>query len=231
MTFLEETVLGRADTTTCEDPAVKTGSELLYSFHKLLLSHPNPADVLELAYALEDCCNNQLGILKGTEKQGKSSPSPRMLMELNLERSTWQLLHALYSDRVTEGQDEEMVTELLPAGQSDKEIAEELFIKDSIVRQAQIVVDWLEKNALSNLESFPTKVNYFTDSVTWENTLHDIRNGINREHLVTEVDPDAPTRQNKHLSELDAKDEQSLLKHLFACIRAGQLSQVTSLAH
>ena len=51
----------------------------------------------------------------------------------------------------------------------------------------QIVVDWLEKNALSNLESFPTKVNYFTDSVTWENTLHDIRNGINREHLVTEA--------------------------------------------
>ena len=78
MTFLEETVLGQADTTTCEDPAVKSewrhvtcaasdyrlrtfylcfyaaGSELLYSFHKLLSSHPNPADVLELAYALED---------------------------------------------------------------------------------------------------------------------------------------------------------------------------------
>ena len=48
-------------------------------------------------------------------------------------------------------------------------------------------MDWLEKNAFSNLESFPTKVNYFADSVTWENTLHDIRNGINREHLVTEV--------------------------------------------
>ena len=38
-------------------------------------------------------------------------------MELNLERSTWQLLHALYSDRVTEGQEEEMVTELLVCGE------------------------------------------------------------------------------------------------------------------
>ena len=39
-------------------------------------------------------------------------------------------------------------------------------------------------------------------------------------------DPDAPTRQGRHLSELDAKDELSLVKHLFACIRAGQLSKV-----
>ena len=43
---------------------------------------------------------------------------------------------------------------------------------------------------------------------------------------VLKQDPDAPTRQNKHLSELDAKDEQSLMKHLFVCIRAGQLSRV-----
>ena len=111
-----------------------------------------------------------------------------------------------------------------PAGQSDKEIVDEYFIKDSSVRQAQVwqsvvatctlyvslipilqrclgmrlcrsvfmfslqlVVDWLERNALSNLESFPAKVNYFADSVTWENTLLDIQSGINQGHLVTEV--------------------------------------------
>lgn len=45
--------------------------------------------------------------------------------------------------------------------------------------------------------------------------------------LTLKQDPDAPTRQNKHLSELDAKDEQSLMKHLFVCIRAGQLSRVS----
>ena len=123
------------------------------------------------------------------------------------------------------------------------------------------MVDWLEGNALSNLESYPVKVNYFADSVTWENTLHDIEHGIGRGHIVTEMvsgrggggggalissvvmtsllfhpslpplppsfqDPDAPVRQHRHLSELDAKDELSLSKHLFACIRAGQLSKV-----
>lgn len=33
--------------------------------------------------------------------------------------------------------------------------------------------------------------------------MHDIQQGIGRGHIVTEVDPDAPVRQNKHLSELD----------------------------
>lgn len=40
-------------------------------------------------------------------------------------------------------------------------------------------------------------------------------------------DPDAPARQRKHLSELDEKDEQSLTRHLFAYIRAGQVAKVS----
>ena len=39
-------------------------------------------------------------------------------------------------------------------------------------------------------------------------------------------DPDAPTREGKHLAELDEKDEQSLVRHLFTCVRAGQLAKV-----
>ena len=42
-------------------------------------------------------------------------------------------------------------------------------------------------------------------------------------------DPDAPTRQQRRLSELDASDERSLNKHLFTCIRAGQLDKVHTL--
>ena len=33
--------------------------------------------------------------------------------------------------------------------------------------------------------------------------MHDIQQGLNKGHIVTEVDPDAPVRQNKNLSELD----------------------------
>ena len=36
-----------------------------------------------------------------------------------------------------------------------------------------------------------------------ENTVHDLRQRLNNGYIVTEVDPDAPTRQKKHLSDLD----------------------------
>ncbi len=51
----------------------------------------------------------------------------------------------------------------------------------------KLVVDWLEKNALTNLERYPVKVNYFTDSVKWENTLHDIEHGIGKGYIITEM--------------------------------------------
>lgn len=42
-------------------------------------------------------------------------------------------------------------------------------------------------------------------------------------------DPDAPSRQGRNLADLDAKDEESLVKHLFACVRAGQLARAQEL--
>lgn len=41
-------------------------------------------------------------------------------------------------------------------------------------------------------------------------------------------DPDAPTRQHRKLSELDARDEKALHKHVFTCLRAGQLEKVST---
>ena len=144
------------------------------------------------------------------------------------------------------------------------------------------MVDWLEKNAKSNLKRYPEKINYFADVVTWENTLHSLQHGRNDGSMVTEMvrlfgqhgikttkicplyatglktilsflklvskeliyclfvclfifkflifiyllfflqDPDAPARQGRNLVNMDARDEQSLIKHLFACVRAGE---------
>ncbi len=39
--------------------------------------------------------------------------------------------------------------------------------------------------------------------VARENTIHDIQQVINKNTIVTEVDPDAPLCQNRKLSELD----------------------------
>ena len=54
-------------------------------------------------------------------------------------------------------------------------------------------MDWLEKNARSNLSHFPEKIHYYADEVTWENTFHKLQytrdlQEIHKEgHLVTEM--------------------------------------------
>ena len=65
-----------------------------------------------------------------------------------------------------------------------------------------------------------------------ENTLHDLQHQGNRvgswtQQIITELDPDAPLRQQKQLSDLDAEDEGRLIKYLFAHIRAGKLEEVS----
>ena len=45
----------------------------------------------------------------------------------------------------------------------------------------------MERNAQSNLEKYPVKVNYFADNVNWENTLHCLRNKIDTGRIVTEM--------------------------------------------
>ena len=100
-----------------------------------------------------------------------------------------------------------------------------------------------------------------------ESTLHDLQLELNKGRIVTELDPDAPSRQKKRLSEFDEvkcvlsppcfhslplsltlsfshslslsalsfsiicfvqKDEASLSKHLFECVRAGDINKVSS---
>ena len=56
-----------------------------------------------------------------------------------------------------------------------------------------MVVDWLEKNSVSRLDKYPTKVNYFADSVCWENTLYSIERRDHPEGIVTEMVMSIPT--------------------------------------
>lgn len=51
----------------------------------------------------------------------------------------------------------------------------------------QLVVDWLEGVARVEMEENPAKAAYFTGSVYWEHTLHDLSHGINSDLLVTEM--------------------------------------------
>ena len=51
----------------------------------------------------------------------------------------------------------------------------------------QLVVDWLETNAKSNLKHYPEKIRYFTDGVMWEGTLGALQDGSVEANMVTEM--------------------------------------------
>ena len=142
------------------------------------------------------------------------------------ERNTWRLLGKLYTDRlVTAARPPPVLPPLSP--RSEKQLIERLFQRSSAVRQAWIVVEWLERNAQDQMEeSMMRQLQYFTDStVAWENTLAALESGTGGPNMVTELDPDAPLRSGKQLHSLDQADEARLVRALFVLVRCGLLEE------
>lgn len=69
------------------------------------------------------------------------------------------------------------------------------------------MIDWLEGCAAE--EVLGPGLEGFTDkAVAWENTLHELQNKRavpyrSTREFITELDPDAPTRQRKNLHDMD----------------------------
>ncbi|XP_065332081.1 nuclear pore complex protein Nup107 isoform X2 [Cloeon dipterum] len=143
------------------------------------------------------------------------------------EKNTWHLVETLYGDRLNYEYDEEMPMELML---SEKEVMLDVFNRDSVTRQCQLVVDWLEQAEADKKEqSQKLQAQHFSDkTVCWENTVYQIQQKDNLAYtsgvaLVTEIDPDAPLRQQKHIHSLDLEDERLLLSQILSHIRCGQL--------
>ncbi|ELR16189.1 nucleoporin, putative [Acanthamoeba castellanii str. Neff] len=135
------------------------------------------------------------------------------------ERDTWLLLHALYKDRLlgTSAADdiiEDGKERLRVLTISQKQIKQDLKERSRAFREAKVVAGWLEQ--LAKLSGVPT----------WSNTLRSLQGDKNRrgpfhQELVSNLDPDATTRQDKKLREEDAEDEQRLLQVVWSLLRAG----------
>lgn len=102
------------------------------------------------------------------------------------------------------------------------------------MRESQLIIDWLECNAYDEEEYLP-KVQFYTDkSIGWENTLHQLESAETivfktTRPIITELDPDAPIRQNLSLHDLDIEDEERLCKKLFIEIRCGKFEEAQKL--
>ncbi|XP_031573493.1 nuclear pore complex protein Nup107-like [Actinia tenebrosa] len=241
-TQLDTTQVTNTSVLTDKDPIVSASSVLFQEFKDDLVKYPHSTHVFDLVAAYEKSCRNQVNQLNSIMRStapGKAIfvKKVEILMMLTQESYTWRLIGSLYSDRLQSGSydDEAMLTDFMRKNWSEKKVISLLYDRESSTRQNQLVIDWLEKNAEDFLESVlhSDKVEYFSESICWENTLHELREGSKRHGskrpLVTEMDPDAPVRQNRPLADLDVEDEERLLKHLFVFIRAGKLKEAQEL--
>uniref|UniRef100_A0A8C5R1U3 Nuclear pore complex protein n=1 Tax=Leptobrachium leishanense TaxID=445787 RepID=A0A8C5R1U3_9ANUR len=221
-----------------EDPGEAATMSMYREFLHAFLTHPS-SEVFDLIQQYEDTCNDQMNLLKRIVKhvtpgQQKFSKTASILWLVRQEMVTWRLIASLYRDRIQSSLEDENMFDAIAPNASEKTVVDKLFQRDALVRQSQLVVDWLESMAKDDVGDFSENIEFYAKSVYWENTLHTLKQrnlsnfGIGRP-LVSELDPDAPIRQKLPLDDLDHEDDIRLLKYLFTLIRAGMTEEAQRL--
>ncbi|XP_075713041.1 nuclear pore complex protein Nup107 isoform X2 [Rhinoderma darwinii] len=221
-----------------EDPGEAATMSLYQEFLKSFQKLPS-SSVFDLVGEYESMCSEQVILLRKianrvTPGQQKFSKTASVLWLLRQEMVTWRLIASLYRDRIQSVLEDENMFEIVTPNASEKMIMDKLFERDSLVRQSQLVVDWLESIAKDDVGDFSENIEFYAKAVYWENTLHTLKQkGFSvlgsKRPLVTELDPDAPIRQKLPLDDLDREDDIRLLKYLFALIRAGMTDEAQRL--
>lgn len=147
-------------------------------------------------------------------------------ISLESERNTWRLIYCLYQNRInslnfpTPMEDESDENDLYI---SEKNIIDNLFKTESYIREYQLIIDWLEKNALDQADKYPTTEHFTDTTLAWENTVRQLLTYKEKDQipfrssrpLVSSLDPDAPIREGKPLHDLDREDDARLEKRMF----------------
>ncbi|XP_042236201.1 nuclear pore complex protein Nup107-like [Homarus americanus] len=227
-----------------DDPGVRATQVLFSEFINIMVAHPSETQVWEELEQYERVCCQQVDALaklirKAPRHCANFTNTQKVYQQLLSERNTWRLLGSLYSERLrddTSTKDSPMMDE---KPTTDLNVVTHLYDTNRTVREAQIVIDWLEKNAADDFDSkFYDRVEYFGDThIAWENTLKTLKNensGViqplkGSRPLVTSLDPDSSLRQGRPLHDLDQEDEMRLLRCVFAHVRSGQVAAAEDL--
>ncbi|KAK5622472.1 hypothetical protein CRENBAI_002992 [Crenichthys baileyi] len=217
-----------------DDPGEAAAASLFPEFLASFLKHSSSA-VFELLEDYQNICQEKVDVLQSVVlRAGQNSKTAGVRWLLQQENCTWRLIASLYRDRVQLALEEDMMIDMVVPSESEKDVVDQLFQRDAVIRQSQLVVDWLESIAKDQIEDFSDNIEYYAKNVCWENTLHALKmrsKSVPDFHipLVTELDPDAPLRQQRPLADLDREDDTRLLKNLFTLIRAGMTDEAQRL--
>uniref|UniRef100_A0A7N5ZPP6 Nuclear pore complex protein n=1 Tax=Anabas testudineus TaxID=64144 RepID=A0A7N5ZPP6_ANATE len=198
-----------------DDPGEAAAASLFPEFLGSFLKHSSSA-VFELLEDYQTLCQDKSVVLRA----GQNSKTAGVRWLLQQESCSWRLITSLYRylDRVQLALEDDLMTDM---------VVSKLFT-------LWLVVDWLESIAKDQIGDFADNIEYYAKNVCWENTLHALK--MRRKSgtaftvpLVTELDPDAPLRQQRPLADLDREDDARLLKNLFTLIRAGMTEEAQRL--
>ncbi|PSC76457.1 nuclear pore complex NUP107 isoform B [Micractinium conductrix] len=184
------------------------------------------------AAALKELASSQL------QRAARHMALREQAEELEGEAATWQLLWFLHGRA---GRD-------FPAGSGGafvdgagfsktvRQRAADLLFADAALNRCARTVAWLEYVAGEALDGEHAAPLASSDGV-WADTRRRLdaaaaaRGFAGRDAvaLVTELDPDAPSRQHKALHADDAKDEERLAARLFRLLRAGRVAEACQL--
>ncbi|KAG4304330.1 hypothetical protein PORY_002305 [Pneumocystis oryctolagi] len=138
----------------------------------------------------------------------------------DLECKTWDLVQRLYSHRVQKPSKLPSVHEY-----SSNVILEEAFYtQNPEAMENTIVLNWLK-------DIFPEPSLSEISGKKWLYTRENIRmkrlqiKSFKEDRLIDELDPDAPTRQQKLLDDKDSEFERKFLRDLFLLIRCGDFDK------
>jgi len=218
-----------------DDNSVTSVVTGLFSAFKKRFSDSS-SDLLGLVSSYEELCNDSKKLLDQLSKDitcdpGLMASTIRVCELLEEEKQTWRLVKCLFEAHLSRSENSNDSMECSLEYKSEKEIIKEYLENDTQLNNAQIVIDWLEKNESDALNEISSQYDACIGGVSWENTLHllKVKGAGKISRFVTEMDPDAPLRQGKQIAELDIEDEAKMLKLVFAFIRAGQVYEAQNI--
>ncbi|KAK3854838.1 hypothetical protein Pcinc_038712 [Petrolisthes cinctipes] len=229
-----------------DDPGVRATQVLFSEFISIMVAHPSEAQIWEELEQYEQVCSQQVQVLdklirKAPRHYANFTNTQKVYQQLLGERNIWRLVGSLFSERLGEETKDSLMLMEGEEGEpkTDMEVVTRMYDANPSVREAQIVIDWLEKNAADDINAkFYDPVEYFGGAhIAWENTLKILKqenNGMvqplkGMRPLVTSLDPDSCLREGRNLHDLDQEDEARLMRRVFAHIRCGQVAEAQEL--
>ncbi|KAM7537447.1 hypothetical protein Aperf_G00000075475 [Anoplocephala perfoliata] len=219
-----------------ELPKEKDTAEVFTEFYEAWKhAEGNP---LALTEKYSRLTNEYLTVLPRPDRRSmlsfKQCNDPGLFDAIDLECTAWQLIHALYSDRICHANSPLCAPSLKPCCHSEKEIINHLYDTDKELRETQIIVDWLEGKVRKEIVKFAEKFEcLFNETTIWENTQYlmetmDIKD-LKAKNVVAQFFPDAPFVGEGSLALKDIQNENRYLHYLFLCVRGGDLERAQRL--